>query len=182
MSLKDCSPQRGHSHSFHSLPLAENYGKRPVRTVLDFRHTNVPETLDTKVFPLFLFNLRCISKVKVVSLLMGLTLTFLIMVSYVLMWDKKGLFALPYQFRPMDRRTTASTENSFINLKMLMNLTSFKQQCTSRKIPDEKDIIDTDPHVSHFWLQKQEEKKNLRQCLPNLFSFHPNNKSVLTLK
>ncbi|XP_037542242.1 carbohydrate sulfotransferase 15 [Nematolebias whitei] len=153
MSLKDCSPQRGHSHSFHSLAvLAENYGKRPVRTFLDFRHTNVPETLDTKVFPLFLFNLRCISKVKVVSLLMGLTLMFLIMVSYVLMWDKKGLFALPHQFRPMDRRTDmttteASIENSFINLKLLMNTTSFKQQCTSRKIPDEKDIIDTDPHL-----------------------------------
>lgn len=163
MSLKDCSPQRGHSHSFHSLPLAENYGKRPVRTFLDFRHTSVPETLDARVFPLFLFNLRCISKVKVVSLLMGLTLMFLIMVSYVLMWDKKGLVVLPYQFRPMDRRTDvttteASVESSFINLKMLMNMTSFKQQCTSRKTPDEKDVMDTDPHVSHFWLQNKKKK------------------------
>ncbi|XP_017283686.1 carbohydrate sulfotransferase 15 [Kryptolebias marmoratus] len=151
MSLKDCSPQEGHSHSFHSLPLAEHYGKRSVRTFLDFRHANTPETLNTKGFPLVFFNLRCISKVKLVSFLMGLTLMFLIMASYVLMWDRKGLSltALPYQFRPMDIRTgtgttEVSTENIFIDLKMLMNMTSFKQP---RKIPDKKDIIDTDPHL-----------------------------------
>lgn len=154
MPLKDCSLQRGHGLSLHSLPLAETYGKSFVRTFLDFRHTDTPETLDPKGFPLFLFNLRSISKVKVVSFLMGLTLMFLIMASYVLMWDKKGLSltALPYHFRQMEVRTTTqvSIENSFIDLKILMNTTSFKQQCTPRKIPGEKDIIDTDPHVSHF--------------------------------
>ncbi|XP_013857222.1 carbohydrate sulfotransferase 15 [Austrofundulus limnaeus] len=150
MSLKDCSPQRGHSLSLHSLPLAEKYGKTFVRTFLDFTHTDTPETPNAKGFP-SLFHLRSISKVKVVSFLMGLTLMFLVMASYILMWDKKGLSltALPYRFRPMDVRTTAQVpiENSFTDLKVWMNMTSFKQQCTPRKIPDEKNIIDTDPHL-----------------------------------
>lgn len=183
MSLKDCSPQRGHSLSLHSLPLAENYGKRFVRTFLDFRHTDAPETLDAKGFSLFLFNLRGISKVKVVSFLMGLTLMFLVMASYILMWDKKGLSltASPYHFRPMDVSTTtqASFENSLLDLKMLFNMTSLKQQCTPRKIPDEKDIIDTDPHVSHFSPPLTEGKSSYYQR--NLFCLHqPSPKSAQT--
>uniref|UniRef100_A0AAQ5YE57 Sulfotransferase n=1 Tax=Amphiprion ocellaris TaxID=80972 RepID=A0AAQ5YE57_AMPOC len=159
MSLSDCkygsNPPKDHNHSLHSLPMAENYGKKSVRTFFDFRHTNVQANLDVKCIPLlFLTNLQRIPKVKVVSFLLGLTLTFLIMASYILMWDKKGLLFTPspYQLRPavfLTGTATAavSSEKNLIDMKMLVKIISSKQEYTPRRVPDEKDIIETDGHL-----------------------------------
>lgn len=159
MSLSDCkygsNPPKAHNHSLHSLPMAENYGKKSVRTFFDFRHTNVTENLDVKCVPLlFLANLRRISKVKVVSFLLGLTLTFLIMASYILMWDKKGLLFTPspYQLRPAVFLTgtptaVVSSEKNLIDMKTLVKIISSKQEYTPRRVPDEKDIVETDGHL-----------------------------------
>lgn len=159
MSLSDCKygsdTQRDPSYSLLSLPMAEDYEKRSVRTFFDFSHTNVPENLDVKCVPLlFLTNLRRVSKVKVVSFLLGLTLTFLIMASYILMWDKKGLLftPAPYQLRPVVTPTsTASAEVSsvknLINMKLLVKIINSKQNYTPRKVPNEEDVIETDPHL-----------------------------------
>lgn len=160
MSQPDCkngsNTPRPHSYSLHNLPIAETYGKRPVQTFLDFRDTNVPENLDVKHVPaLLLTNLQRISKVKVVSFLVGLTLTFLIMASYVLMWDKKGLLFTPspYQVRPAPIPTStaaarASSKKHLVNMKVLEKVISSKQDHTPRKVPDEKDVIEADSHVS----------------------------------
>lgn len=157
MSLSYCkngsNTPRLHNH-LHSLHIAENYAKRPVRTFLDFRDTNVAENLDIKHVPMLFFkNLQRISKIKVVSFLLGLTLTFFIMASYVLMWDKKGpLFTpSPYQLRPAaiptsTTATRASSKKNPVNVKVLVKL--IKQEYTPRKVPDEKDVIATDSHVS----------------------------------
>uniref|UniRef100_A0A3Q4HK19 Sulfotransferase n=1 Tax=Neolamprologus brichardi TaxID=32507 RepID=A0A3Q4HK19_NEOBR len=156
MSLSDCkngsNTPRLHNH-LHSLHIAENYAKRPVRTFLDFRDTNVAENLDIRHVPMLFFkNLQRISKIKVVSFLLGLTLTFFIMASYVLMWDKKGpLFTpSPYQLRPAaiptsTTATRASSKKNPVNVKVLVKL--IKQEYTPRKVPDEKDVIATDSHL-----------------------------------
>ncbi|XP_070697114.1 carbohydrate sulfotransferase 15-like [Pempheris klunzingeri] len=157
MSLSDCkygsNAQMDYNYSLHSLPMAENYGKKPVRTFFDFRHTNVPE--DVKwVSLLSLTNLRRISKVKVVSFLMGLTLTFLIMASYILTWDKKGLLFTPSpdQLRPAVVQTSmaaaeVSPEKNLIDMKHLVRIISSKLEYTPRKVPEKKDVIETDSHL-----------------------------------
>lgn len=146
--LNGSNPKRDHGYSLHSLPMAEHYSKRPVRTFFDFTHTNGPENLNGRQVPLlFLTNLQSISKVKVVSFLLALTLTFLIMASYVLMWDKKGLFFTPspYQLR-LATPSEVSSEKT-LDIKLLVKLISSKQEYTQRKVPKEKDVMDTDSHV-----------------------------------
>ncbi|XP_035519279.1 carbohydrate sulfotransferase 15-like [Morone saxatilis] len=159
MPLSDCkygrNTQTDHSYILHSLPMAENYGKTPVKTLFDFKHTNLPDTLDVKwVSLLTLTNLRSISKVKVVSFLMGLTLMFLIMASYILTWDKKGLFFTPSpdQFRPVviPTNTTAAeapSEKNLIDMKLLVKIISSKLEYKPRKVPDIKDVTETDSHL-----------------------------------
>ncbi|XP_042358330.1 carbohydrate sulfotransferase 15-like [Plectropomus leopardus] len=159
MSLSDCKygrdTQTKHTYSLHSLPIAENYGKRPIRTLFDFRHTDTTENLDVKwVSLLSLTNLRSISKVKVVSFLMGLTLTFLVMASYILTWERKGLLLTPtlYHLRPMVIPTSTataevSTEKTLIDMKLLVKIISSKMKYTPRKVPNEKDVVGTDSHL-----------------------------------
>ncbi|KAK5607306.1 hypothetical protein CRENBAI_000990 [Crenichthys baileyi] len=155
MSLKDS--QHGSNthrdHRAHNLPLTDNFGKRSIRTFLDFRNTNTLGSLDVKGFPLLcLINLTCVSKVKVVGLLVGLTLMFLITASYILMWERKGLLlsAFPHPFTPVviTTSTTAdvSLDKSLIDMKVLVEIINCNEQNTSRKVPSEMDVINTDPH------------------------------------
>ncbi|KAI4812355.1 hypothetical protein KUCAC02_023753 [Chaenocephalus aceratus] len=150
MSLSDCkygsNTHTDYTHNLYSLPMAENYGKRPVQTLLD-----VNTNLDIKWS---LRNLRSISKMKAVSFLMGLTLTFLIMASYILTWDRKGLLLTPppYQLRPVVILTsTAAVEapsgNYLIDMKLLAKNISSKLEYTPRKVPDEKDVVGTDSNL-----------------------------------
>lgn len=160
MPLSDCkyesNTQRDHNYSLHSLPMAENCGKR---TIFDYRQTNTPEHVDVKwVSLLSLTNLWSISKVKLVSLLLCFTLAFLIMASYILTWDKKRLLFTPspYQLRPMGvlvsiAAAEVSSEKKSIDMKLLVKIISSKLEYTPRKVPDEKDIIDTDSHVSLYF-------------------------------
>ncbi|XP_022619585.1 carbohydrate sulfotransferase 15-like isoform X2 [Seriola dumerili] len=159
MSLSDCkygsNTQRDHNCSLHGLPMPGNYGKRPVRTFFDFRHPNMPEKPDAKWVPLLsLTNLRSISKIRLVSFLLGLTLTFLIMASYILPWDKKGLLftPAPYQLRPVVVPTSTATadvspEKNLIDMKVLVKIIASKLEYTPRKVPDKKDVIETDSHL-----------------------------------
>lgn len=139
-----------HNYSLHGFPTAENYANRPVRTFFDCAHMSVSENLNVKRVPL----LWSIPKVKVVSFLMGLTLMFIIMASYILMWDKKGLLFTPSpdQFRPVvvltSTATVADVSSDLIDMKLLVKLISSKLEYTSRTVPDVKDIMETDSHVS----------------------------------
>lgn len=149
-----------HSYSLHSFSMGDNYGNRPVRTFSDFR--NVSENLNVKwIPPLSLTNLRIFSKLKLVSFLMGLTLMFIVMASYILTWHKKGLLYTPPpdQFRPVVLLTSTaaaaaaaaaadvSSEN-LIDIKQLVKIIGSKLEYTPRKVPAEKEIIETDPRVS----------------------------------
>ncbi|KAK2921754.1 carbohydrate sulfotransferase 15-like [Channa argus] len=196
MSISDCeygnNTPKNHNYSLHSLPMAENYGKR---TIFDDRLSNMPEHVDAKWVPLLsLINLRSISKVKLVSLLLCITVTFLITASYILTWDKKGLLLtpLPYQLRPMGVPTSAteaaaaaqvSSERNLINMKRLVKIISSKLEYTPRKVPDEKDITDSDSHLfsviprqflpgvkSPCWYEKFSSKLSTDPYRRNLFT------------
>lgn len=161
MPLSDCkygsNTQADHNYKLHSFPMAQNYGNRPVKTFFDFRHINVSENLNVKWAPLLsLTNLRSISKVKVVSFLMGLTLMFVVMVSYILTWDKKGLLFTPSpdHFRPVVVLTSTAaaaadvSSDNLIDMKLLVKIISSKLEYTPRKVPDEKEVVETDSRVS----------------------------------
>ncbi|KAG7228602.1 hypothetical protein INR49_013288, partial [Caranx melampygus] len=165
MSLSDCkygsNTQTDHSCSPHGLPGPGSYGKRPVRTFFDFRDTNIPENLDAKWAPLpSLTNLWSISKIRLVIFLLGLTLMFLIMASYILSWDKKGLLftPAPYQLRPVVIPTNTATaevssKKTLIDMKLLVKIISSKLDYTARKVPNKKDVIETDSH-SPCWYEE----------------------------
>lgn len=147
-----------------------SHENRPVRTYFDFRHANPSGNLSVKGFAaLSRTNLRSISKVKVVSFLMGLTLIFIIMGTYVLTWDQKGLLFTPSpdQFRPVvipgstvatvaaaaaAAATADVSSKNFIDVKPLMWLIGSKLEYAPRKVPDEGEVIETDSHVS-VWIQ-----------------------------
>lgn len=170
MSLSDriygSNTQTDHNYSLLGIPMADkgSHGNGPVRTHFDFRHANLSRNLSIKgVAALSQTNLRSVSKVKVVSFLMGLTLIFIIMASYVLTWDRKGLLFTPSpdQFRPVvvpgSTATAAATADvtakNFIDVKLLVRIIGSKLEYTPRKVPDEREVIETDSHVS-VWIQR----------------------------
>lgn len=158
MSLSDCkygSNTQTDYNYIHTLLMGESYGKRPIRTFFEFRPAKLPENGDTKWSPLVLRAiLRSISKVKVVSFLMGLTLMFLIMASYVLTWDKKGLLLTPSpdQLRPVfvppcTATADVASEKTLMDIEQLVKIIHSKLEYTPRRVPDEKDVMETDPHL-----------------------------------
>ncbi|XP_041802976.1 carbohydrate sulfotransferase 15-like [Chelmon rostratus] len=120
-----------------------------------FDFSNMAETLGNKqVSLLSLTRLRTISKARVVCLLMGLTLTLLIMASYNLTWDKTRLpfTTSPDQVRPgvVQSNTAAalvSSQNNLIDMKQLVEIINSKLEYTPRKVPNEKDVIEMDSHL-----------------------------------
>ncbi|XP_034041018.1 carbohydrate sulfotransferase 15-like isoform X2 [Thalassophryne amazonica] len=151
MPQSDCKyVNNNHHYSLHSVPTTGINGKKPIITFFDFKHKNGPEHLEIHWVSLLSFgNLRSISKVKVVSFLLGLTLTFFIMASYILTWDRKGFLVAP----DMDVSTgtiavsSVCLGKSSIDIDLLAGLIGSKLKYTARKVPNEKDVIGTEPHL-----------------------------------
>nr|XP_057914454.1 carbohydrate sulfotransferase 15-like [Doryrhamphus excisus] len=128
------------------------------RTHLDTRPTSTAGNVHVKSARVDL------SKVQTIFLL-GLTLTFIIMASYALMWDKKPLLTPPpFQHHVVNVPTTNSTatttttaatttvvevssQKTSVDMKKLVRRIQSKLEYPPRKLPDEKDIIKTDPHL-----------------------------------
>lgn len=154
MSVPDCS--YGCQHSVHTSPVAAAYKSRPVRTFSGFRDTDMLANGTGKWPPLLsATNLWSLSKVKVVSFLMGLTLMFIVMASYLLTWDKEGFLftASPEQFRPRvilssPLRAAGVSSDGLLDVKPLAQAISSKLEYTPRTPPDEKDVFQADSHVS----------------------------------
>lgn len=203
MSLPDCkyrsNIQTDSAHSLHSLPMDGSYEKRSIMTLFHFKNLNLPENLEVKWVHLFSqTNLRGISRVRVVSFLLCLTLTFLIVVSYSLTWDRKGLLLTPspYQLRPVvsptitTTTTTAdvSSDKNLLDMKLLVKTISSKLEYTPRKVPDEEDVIRTDPNLfsvippqflpgikSPCWHQDVSSKLSTEPYRGNLFTLRSEN-------
>uniref|UniRef100_H3D747 Sulfotransferase n=1 Tax=Tetraodon nigroviridis TaxID=99883 RepID=H3D747_TETNG len=95
-------------------------------------------------------------KVKVVSLLMGLTLMFIVMASYLLAWDKGGLLftASPEHFRPavvlsspLARAAPDVSPEGLLDMKPLVDTITSKLDYPPRTPPDEKHIFEAFPHL-----------------------------------
>lgn len=154
MSLMDC--RHGCQYSVHRSP--EDYERRPVRTFFEFRYRKMSGTLTGKwpqVLPAA--NLWSLSKVKVISFLMGLTLMFIIMASYLLTWDKEGFLFTdsPEKFRPVvilsGPLATAAPDVSsegVLDIKPLVHIIDSKLEYTPRTLPKVKDVFEADSHVS----------------------------------
>lgn len=102
-------------------------------------------------------NLWSLSKVKVMRFLMGLTMMFIVMASYLLMWDKEGFLftASPEQFRPVvilgGPLATAVPDvspNGVLDMKPLVHIIDSKLEYTLRTPPKLEDVFEADPHVS----------------------------------
>lgn len=124
-----------------------NLGQRPIMTFIEFR--NLPENLEEKWIHFYSqTKLRNISKFKVVSFLFGASLTFFIVVSYILMWDTKKLVS-PFEHRLEVSSIALSSEDpsETLDMKALIKLIDFKLDYPPRKLPEVTDIIRTDPHL-----------------------------------
>lgn len=158
----DAQPAR--SYRLLAVPMAEGGRResRPIKTFLHFRHAASSEGLGGKwPFASPLANLPSVSKVKVVSVLMGLTLVFVVVASYVLAWDSKGLLFTPQppdHLRPalvaasMAPTATdvafAAPSKGFMDMKQLVKLINAKLQYPPRKVPSRTEVMETDSHVS----------------------------------
>ena len=78
------------------------------------------------------------TKLKVVSFLFGLTLSFFIVASYILTWDKTGILITP---APSPLRPS-------LDMRSLLRNILFKLDYTPRRVPDEREVIGSDPEVS----------------------------------
>lgn len=168
MALSDCTrgsdAQPKPSYRLLAVPMAEGgrRGSRPITTFLPFRHAASSGDTDRKwPFASPLANLRSVSKVKVVSVLMGLTLVFVVAASYVLAWDSKGLLFTPQppdRFRPAfvpgSTAVTAAAvaahapSKGFLDMKQLVKLISSKLQYAPRRVPRRWEVTETDSRVS----------------------------------
>lgn len=155
MSLTDCS----HACQYNAhRSVAEDYECRPVGTFFDFRYRNMSGNQTGKWPPLLsATNLWSLSKVKVISFLMGLTFMFIVMASYLLTWDKEGLLftTSPEQFRPVvilaSPLATAAPDASsegVLDMKPLVQIIDSKLEYTPRTAPILKDVFKADSHVS----------------------------------
>ncbi|XP_029554348.1 carbohydrate sulfotransferase 15 [Salmo trutta] len=150
----------------------ENYRKRPTMSCLndvDDDHISLTSVLEVSRVPLWpLGPLRSVTKVKVISFLLGLTLTFLIMASYVLTLDKKGLMLTPPPFHLSAIVNPSSTispnlssTKDYVNIKLLVKCITAKLEFSPRKLPLLKDVVNSDSHLFSIIP---------RQFLPNIKS------------
>ncbi|CAL8368956.1 unnamed protein product [Gadus morhua 'NCC'] len=77
------------------------------------------------------------TKLKVVSFLFGLTLSFFIVASYILTWDKTGILITP---APSPLRPS-------LDMRSLLRNILFKLDYTPRRVPDEREVIGSDPEL-----------------------------------
>lgn len=93
-------------------------------------------------------------KVKLYSLVFGLALTFLIMTSYVLSGDRKRLLLTPSPYHLPSLVSQGpflfniTTPKDYTGIKLVVKSITSKVHFSARQLPDPKDLIQSEPHVS----------------------------------
>ncbi|XP_056147803.1 carbohydrate sulfotransferase 15-like [Lampris incognitus] len=190
-SIYQGPPQTDTKHSLPNLSKPDNSRKRPTMPYFDLNITNLAEILGVRWTPLSSSAiLKSITKVKVVSFLLGLTLTFLIMASYILTWDRKPILltSSPFQLRPVvvppiTAAPVLYSDKNILDMKLLVRSIISKLEYTPRKVPDERDITGTDPQLfsviprqflpsikSPCWHKEFFSKSNIDPYKRNLFT------------
>lgn len=102
------------------------------------------------------WTLTSVRKIKILSFLFGLMVTVLIMASYILTRDQKGLFLTPspYHFtvvsHPVQLNLSSTTDYTVVRevVKSIMTKVDF----SSRRVPDLGEVREKEPNVCAFQL------------------------------
>lgn len=135
----------------------DDYHMRPLLLQVDDTPLNLFAVLEVKrELPKRLSTLGCFRKLRLYSFLFGLSVMFLIMASYVLTQDKKGLLLTPspYHFSslvsPGPFALNLSTTKDYTHIKLVVkSITSKVEFHSSRQLPELKALLNSEPHVSH---------------------------------
>lgn len=133
----------------------DDYRKRPLLLQVDDTPMNLFAVLEVKrELPKRWSVLGCFRKIRVYGFLFGLAVMFLIMASYILTGDKKGLLLTPspYHFSLVSPGPFAfnfSSVKDYAHIKLVVkSITSKVEFPSSRQLPEFKALVKTDPHVS----------------------------------
>lgn len=134
----------------------EDYRQRPLLLQVDDAPINLFAVLEVKREPAAQRwgTLGCFRNVKLYSFLLGLAVTFLVMASYILTGDKKGLLLTPspYHFSspvsPGAFPLNLSSARDFANLKLVAQAIASKVEFNgTRELPDLKTLVRSEPHM-----------------------------------
>ncbi|XP_036393085.1 carbohydrate sulfotransferase 15-like [Megalops cyprinoides] len=128
--------------------------ERPLLLQVEDSPMNLFAVLEAKRDPQRRFSaLACFRKVKLYGFFLGLTVMFLVMASYVLTGDKKGLLLTPSPYHFTTLVNTApfpfnlSSAKDYANIKLVVKTIASKVEFSSRQIPDLKDLVHSEPHL-----------------------------------
>ncbi|KAF7204198.1 transcript variant X3 [Nothobranchius furzeri] len=130
-----------------------DYNKRPLLLQVDSAPMNLFAILEVKrELPKRWSNATC--KIRLYSFLFGLAIMFVIMASYILTGDKKGLLLTPspYHFSslvsPGPFAFNLSSVKDYAHIKLVVkSITSKVEFRSSRQIPALKALVQSDPHM-----------------------------------
>lgn len=134
----------------------EDYRKRPLLLQVDDTPMNLFAVLEVKrEIPRRWSTLGCFRKIRFYSFLFGLAVMFLIMASYILTGDKKGLLLTPSPYHvsslvsPGPFAFNLSSIKDYTHIKVVVkSITSKVEFRSSRQVPGLKALIYSEPHVS----------------------------------
>ncbi|XP_036828508.1 carbohydrate sulfotransferase 15 isoform X2 [Oncorhynchus mykiss] len=149
----------------------EDYRKRPLKLQVDDSPMSLFAVLEVKRDPLHLHRpwprctlgcgtstLTCFRKVKLYSFLFGLAVMFLIVASYILTGDKKGLLLTPspYHFSTVPNSGSGtgpypfnvSSAKDYATVKLVVkNIASKVEFSTTRQLPEREALLHSEPHM-----------------------------------
>ncbi|KAM3591648.1 uncharacterized protein V6R79_005210 [Siganus canaliculatus] len=133
----------------------DDYRKRPLLLQVDDTPMNLFAILEVKrELPKRWSTLGCFRKIRLYSFLFGLAVMFLIMASYILTGDKKGLLLTPspYHFSslvsPGPLPFNLSSVKDYTHIKLVVkSITSKLEFRSTRQLPDLKALVNSEPHM-----------------------------------
>ncbi|XP_052372100.1 carbohydrate sulfotransferase 15-like isoform X1 [Oncorhynchus keta] len=149
----------------------EDYRKRPLKPQADDSPMSLFAVLEVKRDPLHLHGpwprctlgcgtstLTCFRKVKLYSFLFGLAVMFLIVASYILTGDKKGLLLTPspYHFSTVPNSGSGtgpypfnvSSAKDYATVKLVVKSIASKVEfSTTRQLPEREALMHSEPHM-----------------------------------
>lgn len=141
----------------------DDYRKRPLLLQVDDTPMNLFAVLEVKrELPRRWSTLGCFRKIRLYTFLFGLAVMFLIMASYILTGDKKGLLLTPspYHFSslvsPGPFAFNLSSVKDYAHIKLVVkSITSKVEFRSSRQLPELKSLVNSEPHVSKHSITHQ---------------------------
>ncbi|KAL7869776.1 hypothetical protein AOLI_G00137640 [Acnodon oligacanthus] len=145
-----------HLHYKYSLlsPAAEEYHKRPLPLQLDYAPLGVFAVLEVqRELQRPWTPMSCLRRPKLYSFIFGLTVIFLIMASYVLSSERKGLLLTPSPYHADSSLNLGTLPFNFSSNKDHSHITQVLHQILSkvefspRKVPHLRMLVHSEPHM-----------------------------------